>query len=211
MSPRQGTSFLCCAKERRQRKALNASLALGASGQATSAHRGRRAHAVDCQVSGANRRPGIPAGLGIEDPKRQAKKTDRSNLFVAESPWAGSLVSRAGTPARLALPVFAPTHTGWPKDEQCIASPLAPRAGEALSAFLWFRSMAQQRKELARRGLSPEREGPTAGPSTPGEGHGACKPHGGIPAGSPAQPQILAARGRTGRNGQSSLLPAQSA
>ncbi len=154
LSPRQGTSFLCCAIERRQRKALNASLALGASGQAEVAHGGRRARIVERRVSVANRRPGIPAGLGTEDPKGQAARQGCS-LFVAERPDQFSLVSRVGTPARLALPVSAKIHTGWWPYQQCIASPAGPRPPEALSAFLWFRSMAQQRKELARRGEFP--------------------------------------------------------
>ncbi len=155
MSPRQGTSFLCCAKERRQRKAPNASLGLRPSGQAGIAHRGQRARIVVCSVSEANRRPGIPAGLGTENPKSQAARTDPSSLFVAARPCQFSLVSRVGTPARLALPVFAQIHTGWSKDERCNASPAGPRPPEALSAFLWFLSLAQQRKEPACRGGIP--------------------------------------------------------
>jgi hypothetical protein len=163
--------FLVAPKERRQRNALNASRGLGPAGQTVHCSSfdqpvRRRAKFRGAKVAGVpaphttERYGSQAASTGRQRAKaRQATQAPQApgfcSLFVAESPCSASLVCGAGTPATLAPQVFALPERAGGRMSDAPPAPDGPRPPEALSAFLWFLSLAQQRKELARRGEIP--------------------------------------------------------
>ena len=172
ISPRQASSFLCCAKERNQRKALNASRGLGPAGQTVhcssldqpvrrgAKFRGAKVAGVPAPHT-TERHESLAASIGRQ-PAQRPRTAHRAHriscgLFVAESPYAASPVCGAGTPATLAPQVFALPERAGGRMSNAPPAPDGPRPPEAFSAFLWFLSLAQQRKELARRGDIPAR------------------------------------------------------
>jgi len=161
---------LVAPKERRQRNALNASRGLGPAGQTVHCSSLDQPVRRGAKFRGA-KVAGVPAPHTTERYESQAASTGRQSaqrprtahrahriscgLFVAESPCTASLVCGAGTPATLAPQVFALPERAGGRMSDVTPAPDGPRPPEALSAFLWFLSLAQQRKELARRGEIP--------------------------------------------------------
>ncbi len=73
MSPRLGSPFLCCAIERNQRKALNASGGLGPTGEAV--HRSYADEPVlrDAKAEGAIRRPEYGSDLALRPERAELR------------------------------------------------------------------------------------------------------------------------------------------
>jgi hypothetical protein len=160
MSPRQGTSFLCCAKERRQRKAP---MRPGPRGLGQKRHCSYLGDPLEHFAGRAViRRPGIPAGLRSENSSRQRFVETTANERRAR--W-GSVLQRS---AVMVLAAKSGPYSGrritarrgqaekgschcercrfWPR-------PLGPGRIERLS-FAHF-SLARQRKVGRRPGRNP--------------------------------------------------------